>query len=353
MVTKDADIAMCGCSRSNVRHARPVINNDNFVLFAHFIKERYRIHKRKDTGEPRPWTKDPILQQYKFTNVRREHDYQTRRLIELVSTNPELSLEDKIVNTFMFRCWNNADTFEFFNLPQPARALYEVEAKERARKKLNYYCKSFPTAFAKRKWWSNAYNQGGTKYAWKFPDGDGFGRAPSEAEGAKHKDYEPDIVLRVFHIPVWLRRGRIVDKILAASTQQEVFDVIESIRGFSGFMAYQVFVDLTYIPEFPFSENEFTIAGPGCRKGIDRIFKDRDGLTYEECIFWIRDNFARLCHDYGIKWNPKKLFNDLPKYDRCLNVMSLENCFCEISKYLRTYYGEGRPRMKYVPREEN
>ena len=99
---------------------------------------------------------------------------------------------------------------------------------------------------------------------------------------------------------------------------------------------------MTYIKEFPFSENEFVVAGPGCKKGLDYIFKDYDGMTSEEALFWLRDNI-----DFVFSWDPKALFSDLPEHDRCLNIMSLENCMCELAKYIRTIEGTGRPRVKY------
>lgn len=349
MKNKKKDVPYCGVNELSIIHANPGINEQNFRYFAHFIKERYRIHKRKDVkGLPAPWTKDPILAEYRFTNVRREHDRVSRALIEKVSLNPELSLEDKIVNTFMFRAWNNPETFEFFDLPDTAHDLYCPEFKDWVREGYRNEAHHNPN----RKWWSAAYNQGGTKYAWKFPDGDGFSRAPSEKAGAEFADYEPDIPLRVFHIPVWLHRGDIVNKILAAKDQKEVSDIISTVRGFADFLSYQIFVDLTYIPEFPFSENEFTVAGPGCKKGIDLVFDNKDGMTYEESIFWLRDNLDEICWSRDISWNPVKLFEDLPLMDRCMNVMSLENCFCEISKYIRTANKTGRPKVKYRPRKE-
>jgi len=30
-----------------------------------------------------------------------------------------------------------------------------------------------------------------------------------------------------------------------------------------------------------------------------------------------------------------------------MNLMSIENCLCEIGKYLRVFYGEGKMRQKY------
>src|SRR5690348_12128561 len=45
-----------------------------------FIKEREKVRLAKEAGKPRPWTKDPILNKYRFCNVHREDDYVTRWL---------------------------------------------------------------------------------------------------------------------------------------------------------------------------------------------------------------------------------------------------------------------------------
>ena len=344
MRTKKRDVLYCGVDEYKILGAIPGIDTDMFTEFVQMVKDRYRIHKRKDVKKlPKPWTKNPIMQQYKFTNVRREHDKQSRYLIDNIVNNDKLTLEDKIVNCFMFRAWNNWDTFHDLGLPADAQRLYDPSFKEAIRPIYKRLSEDAP----ERMWWSSAYNQGGTKHAWKFPAGDGYQRAYKESEAKKHPDWEPDIPLRPFHVGVWLGKQNIVKKLLQAKDQQECFEVIKSVRGFADFLAYQVFVDLTYIPEFPFSENEFTIAGPGCRRGLTILFKDRAGLSYEECLFWLRDSWETLCEDLQIPWDADMLFNDLPEYDRYMNVMSLENCFCEFSKYMRAKTGTGRPRVKY------
>lgn len=357
MRTKKADVPYCGVRKEVVDSAEPILNWENVYHFKKFVVDRYRIHKRKDLkGLPAPWTDNPVLREFKFTNVRREHDRQTRYLIKNIIKNDELTLEDKIINCFMFRCWNNWSTLDSFGFPYSAETLYSSDLKEFVRP----IYKRLQAADPGRLWWSNAYNQGGTKYAWKFPDGDGFGRAKSEAEGSRYTDYEPDIPLRPFHVGVWLGKNDIVNKLLNAHDQKECFEIIKSIKGFADFLAYQVFVDLTYIPEFPFSENEFTVAGPGCKRGLDLIFKDKDGMTYEECIFWLRDHINAKDHEclfdaselteynYGHPiYAPVQLFHDLPKCDRIMNVMSIENCMCELSKYVKAVNGTGRPRNKY------
>ena len=339
MKTKQRDKLYCNVDRQKIKSANPVLNEKNMGYLLTFIVDRYRVHVRKDVlKKPPPWTNNPVIAQYKFTNVRREHDRQTRYLIEHISKSPYLSLEDAIVNTFYFRAWNNWDTMRDLGGPWVAKRLYSSKMKEVARLRF----KLLEAADPQRKWWSSAYNQGGTKQAWRYP-------------GEPGKDKEEDIPLRVFHIGPWLKEGHVVERLLNAKDQKEAFEVIKSVRGFADFLAYQVFVDLTYIKDFPFSENEFVVAGPGCKKGLDYIIDDFDGMTYEEALFYLRDFIDGYFKCLSINrelivphWNPNKLFSDLPPHDRYMNVMSLENCMCELSKYIRTVEGTGRPRVKYI-----
>lgn len=349
MQNKPKDIIYCGVDINHIKTAKPVINYDNAAHLLEFITERYKIHLKKDVlKKPAPWTKNPILQEFKFTNVRREHDRQSRYLIKAVSHNSKLSLREKLLNTIMFRAWNNFETFYSLGGAWSEEQLSDPELKERVRPIYHQLCKKNPD----RLWWSSAYIQAGCKMAWKSPS---LKLKAGEFMDTSNKygDAEPDIPLRPFHIGVWVHELGLIDKILAAKDQKEVYMLLKSLRGFADFLAYQVFVDFTYIDDFPFSENEFTVAGPGCRKGLNYLFTDRERLSYEEALFWVRDNAAEIfkqCKAKGktkLNWEPELLFNDLPKEDRCLNVMSLENCFCELSKYIRAVEGTGRPRNKY------
>lgn len=373
MKTKKKDKLYCGVRQGVIENAVPLIDWEAVYYFKQFMIDRYRVHKKKDVkGLPAPWTKNPIIQEYKFTNVRREHDRQTRYLIENISTNDELTLEDKIVNSFLFRAWNNWDTLRDFGFPYSARKIYNPKLKKRIWETYASLAEKNP----KRLWYNNAYNQGGTKCAWKFENAD-IKEVPYKF-GDEHKMEDDkqegftEIPLRPFNVGIWLGRAHTVERLLKAKDQQEAFEIIKEIRGFADFLAYQVFVDLTYIEEFPFSENEFVMAGPGCKRGLDHIFIDKDGMTYEECIFWLRDHINGgfeggyslfnndELNDWAIdndkpnkEYEPEKLFSDLPEYDRCTNVMSIENCMCELSKYIKAVKGTGRPRNKYKPYKED
>ena len=332
MKNKRADVKYCGVNQQKILEAKPKLNAVAVKHFYDFVTERYKIHIRKDfLKQKAPWTNNPILLQYKFCNIRREHDRQSQYLIKNISTNPCLSIEDKIVNSFYFRAWNNWDTMKDLGGPWPAKSLYSSQMKEQVRP----IYQKLATEDPDRKWWSSAYNQGGTKQAWRYSN-------PREKINK-----EDDIPLRVFHIGPWLKKHNTVEKLLNASDQKVAFEAIREIQGFADFLAYQIFVDLTYIEDFPFSENEFVVAGPGCRNGLNKLFDDYDGLTLEEALFWLADNIDEIFNKIHPPFWAGRLFVDLPQEDRFFSVMCLENCMCEFCKYIRTVEGNGRPRVKY------
>lgn len=379
MRTKPADVHYCGVDSSKIMTAKPIIDNDSAGHMFTWIAERYRIHIKKDIlALPPPWTTYEPLKNSRFTNVRREHDRESKWLINRISTNNDLSLQEKILNSILFRTWNKSETFALLGGPFKKASLLSEE--------LVGYWRSAVAAYSNRHplytWYTNAFNCGGLKAAWGFPAFDIYECTDSAAvvkmyQGGEYFDLplkkakhylrehphtevreivgrnKPRVDYPVFEacIPArmyWLVR-HVIDmdlptKLLECTNQKDAFETLKQVRGFSDFLAYQVFVDLTYIPEFPFSENEFTVAGPGCRRGIDLLFKDRDGLSYEEAIFWVRDHQDQFWKTFKI--DPVNLFVDIPEKERSLNVMSLENIFCEHSKHTRLLQG-GKARVGY------
>ena len=125
------------------------------------------------------------------------------------------------------------------------------------------------------------------------------------------------------------------------------YNSLLKLRGIGPFLAYQIAVDLGYWRQQIFDENQFVIAGPGAKSGINRLFKDRNGMSYEHCIGHLCAVQKEWFKRNGV--NLKVLFSD--RKVKGLNLMAMENCLCEISKYLKVHYGEkGRPRNKYNAR---
>jgi len=335
--TKPNDIPYCGVRSKKISQAQPVLDWTMLKYLNQFIKRRYGIHLRKDVlHEPAPWTKDKILQEFRFTNVRREHDKETLWLIHNIVQAPHLSYGDKLLNIILFRIFNKHETAELLRMP--------IRFSERENWNPERYRQRFEDARLvdpKRIFFTGAFITGGTKRAlkWYLPD----------------KRNENSMEMRVMYFMKYLIDTGFVSELrkVQKQDQQAVFQKLNSTMGIGEFLGYQIFVDFSYIPEFPFSENEFVVAGPGCSKGLKYLFRDTDHLTDEECLFWLRDHIDDLFHEIDPDWNPQRFFWDLPEYDRCLNVMSLENCFCEFSKYIRAKLGTGRPRKKYMYKGEN
>ena len=332
MRTKPADQPFCGVRKKVIQNANPSVNEENLLHLYNFIKRRYSIHLKKDVmHKPAPWTKDPVLQEFRFTNIRREHDRESKWLIQHISENPDLAYDDKLLNSILFRLFNKHETSELIGMP-----IHFSKYKNWDPEKYRHLFEDALEDDPHRVFFTGAFNTGGLKRAlkWYLP------------EDTPNNSME----MRVMYFVKYLLGSSMLEDIKNAKTQKDVFKTLSSCMGIGSFLGYQMFVDMTYIEEFPFSENEFTIAGPGCRWGLDYLFDDKDGMSYEECIFWVRDNLERLFHEVlGKEWDCQKVFADLPEEDRCFNVMSLENCFCELSKYIRAKTGAGRPRKKYKP----
>lgn len=320
------DVVYCDVDKKRIETGHPVCREYVLDFLYDFITRRYSVHLLKDVeNRPKPWTFDPILQHYRFTNVRREHDKETKWLINNITSNKALQYEDKLLNCILFRLFNKHETAEILSMPIRFSKDWDPKAY---RDTFEINRRVVGTYF------TGAFNTGGLKRAlkWYLPCDD-----PDET-----------MEMRIMYFMRALVTKSATKYIELCENQKSVFRYLTSFEGIGEFLAYQIFVDFTYIPEFPFSEEEFVVAGPGCRSGINLLFEDTDGLTYEELLFWLRNNIDDLFRSYeNPEWDPQKLMTDLPINKRYLNVMSLENCMCELSKYVRARLGTGRPRKRF------
>ena len=126
---------------------------------------------------------------------------------------------------------------------------------------------------------------------------------------------------------------------------KDAFYATLGICGYGEFLGYQCSVDYSYCPEIKFGEDDFTIMGPGARRGISALFPDEmiGEHGYEWLCEWLRNHQVDFFEDYGIDY--KELLNDRDK--PYVTLMALENCCCEFSKYYKAVTGTGRPRNKY------
>lgn len=377
MNNRESDVLYCGVNEEKIKTAKPKLNEEVLKYHHLYITERTEIYKKKEIDKlPQPWTEDEVLLNYRFTNTRRELDRESKYLIENVSKNEKFTLEEKILWSILFRTFNKSETFRRLDL------LNILDIKnisdsviDTTRDLINKEIEKDP----KYVWYTPAFNTGGLKASWVLPEQRLYECTNSDTElnvlerdtGVFHKrmpwkeaksytrgspyvieGIEECIPVRMIHLIKWVSEGDLVQRIIESKDQIDCYKIIMEVPGFANFLSYQIFVDLTYIPEFKFSENEFTISGPGCMRGIDELFEDRGGMTHDEAIFWVRDNIEKEWDKRGMNVDFDTLFNFLPEYDRCLNVMLLENSFCELQKLTKAKRGTGRPRNKYKPTDK-
>lgn len=336
METKERDIKYCGVREDIIKTRRPDFRDDRLIMLYEYIVGRYTIHLNRDYYKREVYqdVENPVFQEYKFTNVRREHDRTTKWLIDNISNNENISYTDKIYKSIIFRLYNRIETAELIELSREDFFVSDVFMN----RELNWIAKCYDR-FKQMKdgyrIYTNAYKTGGTNTGLQsmFPD-------------------DPRYMCPLLLIDKLIKED-FVSKLDSCNSQLEVFNLLHSIKGIGKFIAYQLYVDLTYIKEFPFSETEFVISGPGTHYGIELLLKDKtnfSGMTDNEIVFWLRDNIHKEFDRLNLEWDLNNLMVDCDTDDRQLTVMSWENILCEFQKYVRANSSDmSNPRNKYKP----
>lgn len=280
-----------------------------FKEFTKFIIERHRIYERRKLGQPKPWTKDPILQQYRFCNVYRELDTVTIWIRENWRTPWR---DDPNV-------WFAMVVARFVNWPD---SLHDLHSAVCNGSRINWSKRNFILELDARqkrgeKVWSGAYMVNAV-------GGDGRTKAAYLAE-------------RVL-TPIWERRkaGRAA---FSGTTLQGAHDWLRQHRGMGSFMAAQVVCDVKYTPLLVKARDWWTWAasGPGSLRGMSRVEFGYLGMKYTD------SEWCALLAELKAKIDPILAKAGMPK----MHAQDLQNCLCEFDKYERVRLGEGRPRSKY------
>ncbi|MEI7186181.1 nucleotide kinase domain-containing protein [Dickeya dianthicola] len=326
------DQLFCNVREMKIKTAKPILNEIVIREWFYHQRERTSIYYKKEIlNIPPYWTDDKILRKYKFVNTKRTWDRETKWLLKNVINNDSLSYENKILNSFLFRVINKSDTLIELNAPFNFSRMTLCDINEKIREKI------YTISIRKPRYvfFSAAYILGGPKVS--------FGKYVENIEGAT----ENDMVTRMIKF-VYYNQDKIVNGVKSSANQLEVFEHLKSFSGIGDFLAYQIFIDLTYITNFPFTELNFVVSGPGCERGINWIFSNRDGMNSEECLFWFTINQSSIAEKYHERWEMDEIFHFLPKEERIYTLMDMENSgACEIDKRCRTKFSNKRPKQKY------
>ncbi len=263
-------------------------------------------------GDEPPWTDDPILQTYRFTNVYRASDRVSQYLIRQVLYKGSQEFAEICFRCLLFKFFNRIDTWEHLckRVGTPAWAdfsheLYSAALVERIHQRKPIY--------------SAAYIMPSPK----------FGHERKHDNHLALLDY--------------MMRERIYERVIEAHDLKAAFEVLRGCPSLGDFLAFQYTVDLNYSDPLRFREAEHVVAGPGARDGMRKCFHDTAGLSETDLLLAVSDiapqEFARLDLDFQTLWG------------RPLQPIDCQNLFCEVDKYARVAHPEysghsGRSRIK-------
>lgn len=291
------------------------INQENIHLFYYWLWERQNIYWKKNIKKlPPPWTKDVILQQYKFTNTHRSLDRTTIWYHENIG---KLSNErDIIFGTFVHRLMNRIETME---LLMPFMSV----------KKFSYE-RFFGILDKARKSGQNIFTTA------HMTTGVRFHGSPDKLDNIVY-------LFQLIHDEI----DEIIKTLHSSTNLEELYWNTRKVNGFGPFLAYQFVLDMVNTGLFKFDLNSFSVAGPGCKRGIIHIFPNApQEITFLDAMQYLRKHQHEYFEKFGFKY---KFLDQLGGEEAGIHLADIENGCCEFSKYWKAYNGVGHPRNKYTP----
>lgn len=275
-----------------------------FDTYWRFAAERQEVFFRRLAGNTPPWTEDPVLRAFRFTNVYRASDRVSQYLIRRVIYEGPQEEEEVFFRTLLFKLFNRIETWELLE-DRLGPITWKAFDFERADHMLGA-----------------ALQEGTRLYSAAYI-------MPSPLFGAARKHTNHLELLRRMmadHAP---------RKVASARSLREVFQTLRSYPSLGDFLAFQFTIDLNYSELTRFEESEFVVAGPGARSGIAKCFSDTSGLAEDAVIHAVTElaerEFSRLGLCFRTLWG------------RPLQPIDCQNLFCEVDKYSRVMHPEATP----------
>ena len=290
-----------------------------FDTYWRFAAERQNILMKRLARAAWPWTDDPILAKYKFTNVYRVTDRVSQYLVAQVIGADERDLASTMLRILLFKLFNKIETWEL---------LEDQHGEINAR--------TFQAAAIKHTL-DLAVAGGASIYsaAYIMPSG------PADVRQTR-KHWMHLLLL------AGMLANRIPEQLAAAPTMMKGFARLREIPGFGPFLAYQYATDLAYSRHFCWDEMEFVEPGPGARSGLAKCFEHLGDYSEAETIRLVTESQDDVFERLGLQ------FQRL--WARPLQLIDCQNIFCETDKYARVAHpempgigGRAKIKQKFVP----
>jgi len=285
------------------------MNQENFETFVFYLNEREKIRQMREEGSPGPWTLDPILGRYKFTNIRRSDDRTTRWLKKnWYDPNRDADLEMLVINCALARYFGSIEFCSAVGFQQSWNPEFLLQT---ANDRLSRGEKVFTGAYI-------ITNAGST-------------------------DPKQNVVVCQFLTPLRFRAARVVE-LCQRNRWQDVAEFLQQQPGIGPFMSKEIALDMMLTPLLENATDKLTWspAGPGAIRGLNRLH-DRPlqaPLSQPKAV-------AEMIDLLGLLTTGGHLRPYMPTPGVDYGVTEVQFSLCELDKYLRVKNGEGRPRSGY------
>jgi hypothetical protein len=265
--------------------------------------ERQRIwYRRFVLKQDAPWTDDPVMAKYSFTNVLRELDRGTvfyQREVRDKMAQRGASDGDLLMATILYRMFNRISTWEQ-SLADPVLAgrfnISEIEERLRS--------------------------QNGPVFT------------SAHMVCAYHGMPGADKIARVcgFLGDIIEDRDDLAKKLQAHRFGKNAFEELTAFDGIGPFNGYEIYSDLLYCGDrfFSWDENQWANVGPGAHKGLKAIFPNEPPCVHLMLMVQLRDEQEAAFERLGLGD-----FYQLVPGEKRLTLRSIEHWSCEFQKHNR------------------
>ena len=274
-----------------------------------YAKKRQDIFLARQAGQPKPWTRDLILRQYKFCNVFREDDATTVYIRE------------------KWRC-DGADAI--FRL-SVARCINRIESLRRI---------EVHPAIENPKFWEIFHAL--LRSAQPLVTGAYIVKTPA---GMDKLDGVIEILRPIREDALSMRAAWLSWTSNLPDTLEGMHQFLTGYSCIGGFMAYEIVSDLRYTDLLRSAPdvNTWAFLGPGATRGMCRLLNlPLDALSRNSK----KDQLFMLTCMQQILAASKDPVN-WPRGWPPWEMREVEHGLCEFDKYERTRLGEGRPKQLY------
>jgi len=266
--------------------------------FFYWVNERHRIYLNRQAGKPKPWSSDPIFQQYKFTNAFRQLDKGTEWLTNFIAPH----LNEGAILLF------NIAWYRLFNWTGTGDRVGWVEKWNK---------KQFQEILEKA-----------------FADDEQVFTGSHIIRGFKGQS-KISSMCDVLGL-LWDNLDETYQRV-AGNTLQNAFNEMLEYPLIGGFLGYEIVTDLRHTPMLENAPDIMTWAnaGPGAMRGLGRIWPEiKFRHKQDACLKGMREL---------LEVSPQYLEPHVPK----LEMRDIEHSLCESDKYRRVRDDGGRCRNKY------